>query len=387
MRKIIGALAVWLALCGAALAQTCPSLPFIFSANTTIHSAQVNSNFTSLLNCQNTLLAPLSSPVFTGTVVIPTLTLTNPLAVTGGGTGLGTLTANNLLVGNGTSGPTFIAPGSQGQALISSGSVWQAGVPVLRSYLAGMGTANDTTTPNAVLDIAAGQAADSTNVTMIALGQTFFKSTGGAWAAGAGTAGSPKTAMGTGLTVANSTWYAVCAIINAAAADVYFDTDVACSAHAPASTTAARRIGMFETDGAAHIVGYTQRGDRFALNTIPPLDINTATLGTGATDFTLPDVPLGIVVEAILNVSASNATNNTAVYLYAKTSADQTASITGLPIATVGGQFNGSLSAQVITQARVFTDVLQRVRANANAANTQFLGAVIGWVDTRGRDL
>lgn len=92
MRKIIGALAVWLALCGAALAQTCPGLPFTFTANTTIRSAQVNSNFTSLLTCQNTLLAPLASPVFSGSVVIPTLSVTgaetvgSTLGVTGAAT-------------------------------------------------------------------------------------------------------------------------------------------------------------------------------------------------------------------------------------------------------------------------------------------------------------
>lgn len=44
-----------------------------------------------------------------------------------GGTGLTTLTANNLLVGAGTSNVTFIAPGSNGQVLKSNGTTWAAG--------------------------------------------------------------------------------------------------------------------------------------------------------------------------------------------------------------------------------------------------------------------
>lgn len=104
MRKIIGALAVWLALCSAALAQTCPGLPFTFTANTTARSAQVNSNFLSLLNCQNTLLAPLASPVFTGNITIPTLNVTgtetvgSTLGVTGATTHSGLVTMSGAAV-------------------------------------------------------------------------------------------------------------------------------------------------------------------------------------------------------------------------------------------------------------------------------------------------
>jgi hypothetical protein len=44
--------------------------------------------------------------------------------VASGGTGLGTLTANNLILGNGTSSPTFVAPGTSGNILISNGTTW-----------------------------------------------------------------------------------------------------------------------------------------------------------------------------------------------------------------------------------------------------------------------
>jgi len=46
------------------------------------------------------------------------------LSVSGGGTGLSTLTANNVILGNGTSSPTFVAPGTAGNVLTSNGTTW-----------------------------------------------------------------------------------------------------------------------------------------------------------------------------------------------------------------------------------------------------------------------
>ena len=46
------------------------------------------------------------------------------LAVANGGTGANTLTANNVVLGNGTSAVQFVAPGSTGNILTSNGSTW-----------------------------------------------------------------------------------------------------------------------------------------------------------------------------------------------------------------------------------------------------------------------
>lgn len=46
------------------------------------------------------------------------------LPVANGGTGASTLTANNLIVGNGTSAVSFIAPGTSGNLLVSNGTTW-----------------------------------------------------------------------------------------------------------------------------------------------------------------------------------------------------------------------------------------------------------------------
>ena len=51
------------------------------------------------------------------------------LAVTEGGTGMPTLTENNVLLGNGTSSPNFVAPGSSGNVLTSNGTTWVSASP------------------------------------------------------------------------------------------------------------------------------------------------------------------------------------------------------------------------------------------------------------------
>lgn len=50
--------------------------------------------------------------------------ITYPITVPNGGTGLTTLTQNNVILGNAASNPTFVAPGTSGNVLQSSGSTW-----------------------------------------------------------------------------------------------------------------------------------------------------------------------------------------------------------------------------------------------------------------------
>ena len=77
------------------------------------------------------------------------ITLAGTLAVTNGGTGLTTLTANNVILGAGTSTPTFVAPSTSGNILTSNGTTWtSAAAPA-----AGATLSNDTTTATNVYPI------------------------------------------------------------------------------------------------------------------------------------------------------------------------------------------------------------------------------------------
>jgi hypothetical protein len=51
------------------------------------------------------------------------------LAVANGGTGAATFTANNVLLGNGTSAFQVVAPGANGNVLTSNGTTWQSTTP------------------------------------------------------------------------------------------------------------------------------------------------------------------------------------------------------------------------------------------------------------------
>ena len=55
--------------------------------------------------------------------------VTGTLPVANGGTGAATLTANNVLLGNGTSAFQVVAPGSNGNVLVSNGTTWTSAAP------------------------------------------------------------------------------------------------------------------------------------------------------------------------------------------------------------------------------------------------------------------
>jgi hypothetical protein len=68
--------------------------------------------------------------------------LTTPLTVAQGGIGAATLTANNVLLGNGTSAPQVVAPSTNGNVLTSNGTTWTSAAPAgVTSAVAGNGMA------------------------------------------------------------------------------------------------------------------------------------------------------------------------------------------------------------------------------------------------------
>ncbi len=80
----------------------------------------------------------VSGPTVARTFAFPdanSTVLTTNAAVTAGqgGTGLQTLTANNLLVGNGTGNVTFVAPSTSGNVLTSNGTTWNSSAPTNRA--------------------------------------------------------------------------------------------------------------------------------------------------------------------------------------------------------------------------------------------------------------
>jgi hypothetical protein len=73
------------------------------------------------------------------------LTLGTALPVASGGTGVASLTANNVLLGNGTSAVQVVAPGTAGNVLTSNGTTWASATPTAQAYPgAGMAVSSGT---------------------------------------------------------------------------------------------------------------------------------------------------------------------------------------------------------------------------------------------------
>jgi hypothetical protein len=152
-----------------------------------VKGTEINTEFDNIAVAVATK-AELASPTFTGTVTIPTVAisagtitgitdlavadggtgastaanartnlsaassgansditsitgLTTALTVAQGGTGAATLTANNVVLGNGTSAVQFVAPSTAGNVLVSNGTTWTSGSAGVTSAVAGSGIA------------------------------------------------------------------------------------------------------------------------------------------------------------------------------------------------------------------------------------------------------
>jgi hypothetical protein len=80
-------------------------------------------------NGSTTVVYADGTDVVTALNYAPALTLGAALPVASGGTGATTLTANNVVIGNGTSAVQFVAPGTSGNLLTSNGTTWTSAVP------------------------------------------------------------------------------------------------------------------------------------------------------------------------------------------------------------------------------------------------------------------
>ena len=101
------------------------SIPYTFSnATTSIPLSQLDTDISTIYATVNGIgngTVALANVVITGGIVS---NLSTAISVSSGGTGATSLTANNVLLGNGTNTVQIVAPGTSGNVLTSNGTTW-----------------------------------------------------------------------------------------------------------------------------------------------------------------------------------------------------------------------------------------------------------------------
>jgi hypothetical protein len=243
------------------------------------------------------------------------------------------------------------------------------------SYLAGITLSNDGTTPNTTIDTTAGFATDSTN--SFGIIPPAFKKTTALFAAGTGNGGLP-----TGVTLTASTWYHYFAAIVGGAPDFFFDTS-AVAAHAPAGTTAFRRVGSVKTDASSHLIPFTQDGDEFLWKT-PTYDVQGVTPSSATQSLETVNSPLGIQTLSfgIFGVGYVSASDSVVAY-----SPDMGAQGGIAYLATnEAAMFVSTTARYNSTYAYVRTNTSSQIAMASSVANATAYWVSLGWIDTRGRD-
>ena len=142
------------------------------------------------------------------------------VVVANGGTGLTTLTANSVIVGNGTSTVNFVAPGTTGNVLTSNGTTWASAAPAAGGLEYVVKTANYTTSDleGVLADTSGGAFTVTLPATPAAGAQVVIADSGNAW-------GTNNLTIGrNGSTIANVAENLVCNITGVSVQLVYDGT-------------------------------------------------------------------------------------------------------------------------------------------------------------------
>lgn len=252
----------------------------------------------------------------------------------------------------------------------------------------GLGLTNAVGDPTNDITIAVGACTSDdaviANRNFMSLTTALTKQLDAVWAVGTNQGG-----LASGAALANTTYHVfLIKRLDTNVVDAAFDTSATganLAANTNANYTKIRRIGGIVRLAGA-ILGFIQYGDEFYWTTPPTIDVTAANPGVAAVTRTLT-VPIGIQVQAIVEVGINNASNNDiAVYLSSLDTTDVVGSITASPLATVIGG-TAAATASAVAQARVWTNTSGQIRSRLSASGASDVLSIqtIGWLDRRGR--
>lgn len=295
-------------------------------------------------------------------------------------------TNENLVIDAKGTGSVFLGLNSTGGVNLASGggavvvnnalSIGKNGSIPSQGLLSGLGLSNDGTSPNTVIDIAAGTAQSDDNTATMILGSAYTKTTG-AWAVGSGSGG-----LDTGA-VAASTWYHAYLIkrVDTGVVDVLLSTSPS-SPTMPTNYTKKRRIGSFLTNGSSNIIAFTQNGDEF-LWLAPVSEIAAATPPDTSAHSLTVTIPTGtgVRVNGLFHIEGSLSTASvTRMRLSSLDINDVAPSVTDSTMTF--GQVSGTATSTLANVRALAGQIRYRFSATTNV--TWWL-TTLGWIDTRGK--
>jgi len=108
-------------------------VPYTFgTATAAIPLTQLDSNFATAITIGNTAVYLGNTTTSFGNLTLANVTISSvSTAITAaqGGTGLTSITANSVMLGNATGSVLLVAPGTLGNVLVSTGTTWQSTAP------------------------------------------------------------------------------------------------------------------------------------------------------------------------------------------------------------------------------------------------------------------
>lgn len=228
-------------------------------------------------------------------------------------------------------------------------------------YISGFTLSNDSGSPNTVIDVAIGVAADSTSAIVIDLtspATVNFATTG---------AGGLDTGS-----IASTSWYAIFVIYGTAGASVIATKETAGTPPSPTLPTGytyKRYIGSVPTDGSAHLLAFTQRGQNF-MRKASVTDVSTSSPPNTDTLFTTSS-PLGVITFPIERIVISSTTVQT-VFL---DSVDQI----GVQSIVAINQVNGASASTTSISCNTNLSAQLYYGCSTTSATVNIIN--VGWID------
>lgn len=285
-------------------------------------------------------------------------------------------TAALKLTSGGTTFSFATSDGSSGQFIKTNGSgtlSFGALTGLVAGHIQGLRLSNDTDASHDIA-ISAGSARDFADSVTMTLGSTLTKQIDAGWTAGDDAGGLPA-----GVALTSNTWYHVFLIEDGAGTvDAGFDTSTTASnLLTDSSYTKYRRLGSVLTDSSANILAFEQIDKKTFFWVAPTRDINTTTLSTTRTNYTIP-VPPDYTHMAILDAVYANGAANTSVYMSNPNLTDSAPSTTTAPLAQMYVTTGNVLTAPGLN---IPTDTSSQISARADQASTTLRVSVRGYID------